>query len=108
MIAFYVRQPVAPVVIFELLRKRDLATYGGRSLLEAFSNPLRFAGNSLWKNADQSPLTQNPCQARSGCASNSRPRRSVVTDRLSSIKVYSRSHSPAAHAVGLALASDLE
>jgi len=40
-IAFYVRQPVAPVVIFELLSNRDLATYGGRSLLEAFSNPLR-------------------------------------------------------------------
>ena len=40
-VAFYVRQPVAHVVIFELLSKRDLATCGGRSLLQAFSNPLR-------------------------------------------------------------------
>ena len=37
----YVRQPVAALVIFEVLSKPDFATYGGRSLLEAFSNSLK-------------------------------------------------------------------
>jgi hypothetical protein len=40
-IVFYVRQPVAPVVIFEVLSKPDLTTCGGRNLLEAFSNSLK-------------------------------------------------------------------
>jgi len=40
-ILFYVRQPVAPVTILEMLYKLDLATSGGRSLLEVFSNPMR-------------------------------------------------------------------
>jgi hypothetical protein len=40
-VVFYVRQPVAPVVICEVLSKPDLATCGGRSLLEAFSNSMK-------------------------------------------------------------------
>src|SRR5262249_4795048 len=42
---------------------------------------LEIVGNGLQQNADQSPLTQNLCQARSDCALTSRPWLSVVTDR---------------------------
>ena len=38
---FYVRQLVAPVMIFEALGKRDLATFGGMSFFQAFPNSLR-------------------------------------------------------------------
>jgi len=40
-VLFYVRQPVAPAMILKMLNERDLATCGGTSLLEAFSNSMR-------------------------------------------------------------------
>jgi hypothetical protein len=49
LIVFYVRQPVAPVMILKMLNRRELATCGRSSLLKAFSNSMRLQGTGCGK-----------------------------------------------------------